>query len=207
MKNITKLPLNEVWAVYELLKTSEFEILDAFDAMEEALVELNPIMELTDYQAADFNDDTTVAYHMFRMRDSLVDFVSRAETLLEQYIGFGEGDRKELLKSIEPILVTFALVYYVKFDFGAIVEDFYQTGELDFENGGYSVQVLNIPRDEATTIAHTIAKVFITYKPYLPEYFLNDEELGELEATLNGTIMSVAEMSPDMIKSRLGWEA
>jgi len=207
MKNITKLPLNEVWAVYDLLKTSELEVLDVFDAMEEALVELKPILELTDYQAADFNDDTTIAYHMFRMRDSLIDFVSRTESLLEQYIGFGEDDRKELLKSIEPVLVTFALVYYVKFDFSTIVDNLHQTGELDFENGGYSVQVLNIPRDEATSLANTIMKVFITYKPYLPEYFLNDEELGELEATLSETIMSVAEMSPDMIKSRLGWEA
>jgi hypothetical protein len=200
---VINLPLALLWDLKGQLDKGQDGVFEALEAMEALIVEIQPWVTMDDYSAMGFSEDDTLGEHVFRMREAVIELNAKMTHLAAEYLGISNDDIGELQRLIEPVIVALALLYYVKYGIGDVIEDLMVEGRADFENGGYSSYVLKMEREQVGRLAGIVMKAFEVYKPYLPEYFLGDDELAALHDNLSSGQFSVAEMTPEQVSRKL----
>jgi hypothetical protein len=196
------LPLIKLWDLHKALRYPD-DVLDALDLMEELLPDLKPLVNMSNVEALNYGEDDTTAVHVFKMRTAVQDLYTMMEHLASEYVGISNDEKQDLEEGLCEVLTGLAVVYYVKFGLGDVIEDLVTKGIPDFAGGGYSPWVVKQDKSRVLEYASTLVAIFNRYTPYLPEYFLDDEELGALYANLSEGKLSVAEMTAAEVQKKL----
>ena len=196
--------------LYNKFTELELPFLDIMDLLEEMLPVVQDFSEISQLTHSEFIVDDTTAKMSRDLQDACAILVPHIEKIVGDYSGISNDEVKIFIDGLPKIIMSLSLIAYSAYGFDKVIEERMQSDVIDLTGGSFSNQVFEIASvsmSDVYTIASIICSALHTFKPYLPEYMLSDEEISDLQDAIFSSNLpsdSLATLSPEFISRVLG---
>jgi len=162
-------------------------IVEIFESLEELQPFLQQWCDNDFLDMARYVTDDTTSGRAFDLKIASGKMLTLVNTLLEDYFGVSEDEAKSLKECARRICEDLAVIHFATDNYSGFFEDIRDnTFSLDtLEMTPYVTEVAALGTSVLIEDVRTVFEILCTFKVYLPEYLLSDEDLATVMETFN----------------------